>query len=64
MLPKRDKNLFKDKAKQITSKAFNFKTFLIGVLFAGTTAVAGVSIPTVSEIDNLVKDQTKNKLHT
>lgn len=57
MLPKMTKNLFRDKAKQVSSKAFNFKTFLMSVFFVGTTAMAGVSVPTALEMDNLIKEQ-------
>jgi len=59
MLPKVNKNLFQAKAKQVKSKAFSFKTFLVGVLFAGSTAMAssGSAIPTAVEMDNLIKQQ-------
>ena len=57
MLPKMTKNLFRDKAKQVSSTTFNFKTFLMGVFFVGTTAMAGVSVPTALEMDNLIKEQ-------
>ena len=57
MLPKMTKNLFRDKVKQVSSKSFNFKTFLMGVFFVGTASMAGVTMPTALEVDNLIKEQ-------
>jgi len=57
MLPKLNKNLFQTKTKQIKDKAFNFKAFLVSILFAGTTAMASVSTPTTQEMNSIIANQ-------
>ena len=56
MLPKVAKNLFTEKAKQAKKSSLNIKMFLMGVLFAGTSAVASTNIPAV-DLDQLVESQ-------
>lgn len=61
MLPKIEKNLFKDTVKQASSKVFNFKMFIASILFAGTAATAGVSLPGATTLDNMIKVQEQAK---
>lgn len=60
MLPKVDKNLFKDKVAKASKKVFNFKMFIAGALLAGTAATANVSMPSSETLDNLLQSQQKN----
>ncbi|MFK7779759.1 MAG: hypothetical protein QM490_01310 [Candidatus Gracilibacteria bacterium] len=59
MLPKIEKNLFKDIVKQANRKVFNFKMFIASILFAGTAATASISMPSADAVDNMIKDQQK-----
>ena len=56
MLPKIAKNLFREKVQQTKTSTFNFKMFLMGVLFSGTAAVASTQIP-ATEMNELIKEQ-------
>lgn len=60
MLPKVDKNLFKDKVAKASKKVFNFKMFIASVLFAGTAATASVNMPSAETLDNLIQNQQKS----
>ena len=59
MLPKIEKNLFKDTVKQANKKVFNFKMFVASILFAGTAATASVSMPSADVLDNMIQNQQK-----
>jgi len=57
MLPKINKNLFKDTAKQVNSK-FNLKMFLTSMFFTGTVATASVNLPSNTHlINNIIKTE-------
>jgi len=62
MLPKIEKNLFKDSVKQASKKVFNPKMFIASVLLIGAAATANSNLPNTTILDNMTKVQKQDNL--